>query len=501
MSYQLANFIAEASKPKLYHWTNLTDSSEDWVAHNIRLDALLTAAGCMTVWHRLIQLPLLLPIPAEPQLPAGVLLAAPTAAQMTTHTYQVSNYKLQRESYDRIVKVHEKAEENAEKAFNKYPELHAYNSKLTTGVLSIQAERREAALKLVADLAGFGFTYATAQALIALNAPADAAVIAILTPLVNQYPAIINDATNVSILYAAQDWVEREFAPGKVEQRAMYADQFAKLRDFDVPEGASECIRRFITTLGYLEKSGGALPTQAIEDAVKKTFTSKNYAVWIKDMGMETLRLTPPAERKHSWQLVIRDIGLLVTREPETDEFRVVGGRKRTAAQAEFAEREIVAENPWYDSQRSRKRIPMQPSHPGTRARGAGNQIRHNQMIEREYAAEDARDRAKAEQTKWVPRNVRFAPDHYGPGAETRPRNDAEAAGHCWRCWSTNHFAIDCHSERCNKCTAPIKGGVVHNARICSAPRNAGAGRGGARGRGDARAGRGNRGGRGGRDN
>ena len=54
-----------------------------------------------------------------------------------------------------------------------------------------------------------------------------------------------------------------------------------------------------------------------------------------------------------------------------------------------------------------------------------------------------------------------------------------------------------------SECTAPIKGGTVHNARICSAPRNAGAGRGRGRGRGrdDARAGRGNPGGRGGRGN
>jgi hypothetical protein len=311
------------------------------------------------VWNRLIQRPLLLPIPAEPLLPLGVPLAAPTAAQMATQTYQIANYKIHRESYDRIVKVHDKAEENAEKAFNKYPELHTYNSKLTTGILSIQAERREAALKIVADLAGLGFTYDTAQACITTNAIADAAVIALLTPIANAYPTVIDAATNVSILYAAQDWVEREFAPGKVEQRAMYADQFAKLRDFDVPEGANECIRRFITTLGYLEKSGGALPTQAIEDAVKKTFTSKNYAVWIKEMGMETLRLTPYAERTHSWQLVIRDIGLLVTRDPTADEFRAGGGKKRSAVEAGFVEQYIASE-PWYDTQRRWTRGPRQ---------------------------------------------------------------------------------------------------------------------------------------------
>ena len=201
MSYQLANFIAEAAKPKLYHWTNLTDSSEGWIAHNIRLDALLTAAGCMTVCNHLIQLLLLLPIPAEPQPPLAVLLVAPTAVKISQHSYQVSVYKLLRESYDRIIKVHEKAEENAEKAFNKYPELHAYNSKLITGILDIQTERREAALKVAADLGGFGFTYQTAQALITLNAPADAAIIAVLTPIVNAYPVIIDTATNVSILY------------------------------------------------------------------------------------------------------------------------------------------------------------------------------------------------------------------------------------------------------------------------------------------------------------
>ena len=130
--------------------------------------------------------------------------------QISQHSYQVSVYKLLRESYDRIVKVHEKAEENAEKAFNKYPELHAYNAKLTTSILDIQVERREAALKVAADLGGFGFTYQTAHALIALNAPADAAIIAVLTPIVIAYPAIIDAATNVSIFYAVHDYIERE---------------------------------------------------------------------------------------------------------------------------------------------------------------------------------------------------------------------------------------------------------------------------------------------------
>jgi hypothetical protein len=56
------------------------------------------------------------------------------------------------------VKVRKEAEENAEKAFNEWPELHTAHSKLMTGVLRIQAERREAALHIVGDLAGFGFT-------------------------------------------------------------------------------------------------------------------------------------------------------------------------------------------------------------------------------------------------------------------------------------------------------------------------------------------------------
>ena len=60
------------------------------------------------------------------------------------------------------------------------------------------------------DLAGFGFTYRAGQAFIVLNAVADATIIVILTSIVDQYPAIINGATNVSILYAAQDWIERE---------------------------------------------------------------------------------------------------------------------------------------------------------------------------------------------------------------------------------------------------------------------------------------------------
>ena len=59
------NFIAEASKPKLYHWTGLTDASEDWIAYHIKLDALLTAAGCKPESNRLTQLPLLIAIPPE----------------------------------------------------------------------------------------------------------------------------------------------------------------------------------------------------------------------------------------------------------------------------------------------------------------------------------------------------------------------------------------------------------------------------------------------------
>ncbi len=204
------NFIAEASKPKLYHWAGLTDASEDWIAYHIKLDALLTAAGCKPVSNRLTQLPLLIPIPEEPQPPAPIAAAAPTPHQFTTFGYEVANYKLHRDVYDRIVKVHKDAEENAEKAFNKWPELHTTSSKFLTGVLRIQAERRQAAWQIVADLAAFGFTYLTAQALIVQNDVADAAIIALLTPIVAQYPAVINGATNVSILYAAQDWIERE---------------------------------------------------------------------------------------------------------------------------------------------------------------------------------------------------------------------------------------------------------------------------------------------------
>ena len=510
MNNQLITFITEAAKPKLYHWAGLTDASDDWIAYNIRLDALLTAAGCMSVSNRLIQLPLLIPIPAEPHPPAPIAAAVPSGPQITTFGYEVALHKLNRDVYDRIVKIHKEAEENAEKAFNKWPELHTPSSKFMTGVLRIQAERREAAQEIVRDLGGFGFTYLTAQALIAANDPADAAIIAILTPIVNQYPAIIEAATNVSILYAAQDWIEREFAPGKVEQRAMYQEQFSKLRDYDVTEGAGECIRRFTTTLGYLEKSGGALPIQAVEEAVARTFTGKEYADWIKEMGMETLRLTPAAERKYTWQAVIKDIERLVTRHPELarhpelDEFR--SNKKRSAAQAGFTEQELsydprrlALERKWAAldaDQLHRRRNPVQPWHPSTRGGGARNQARRIEAIERQIALEDVREKAKAE---WLSKKVRFAPDHYGPGAEQRPRADSDTAGHCWRCWGTDHFAADCDSKRCHKCTAPIRGGVVHNARICNAPRNAGAGRG--RGRGDARAGRGSPGGRGGRGN
>ena len=88
------NFIAEASKPKLYHWTGLTDASDDWIAHQIRCDALLTAAGCKPVSNRLIQLPLLTAaaMPAEPVPPAPIGVANPTAHQLSTFNYQVALY-------------------------------------------------------------------------------------------------------------------------------------------------------------------------------------------------------------------------------------------------------------------------------------------------------------------------------------------------------------------------------------------------------------------------
>ena len=78
MNNQWMHFIAEAAKPKLYHWTGLTDASEDWIAYKIRLDALLTTAGCKPVSNRLSKLPLLIPIPEEPQPPAPIAAAVPT---------------------------------------------------------------------------------------------------------------------------------------------------------------------------------------------------------------------------------------------------------------------------------------------------------------------------------------------------------------------------------------------------------------------------------------
>ena len=500
---QMMNFIAEASKPKLYHWTGLADASEDWTAYQIKLDALLTSAGCKSVSNRVLQLPLLVPIPVEPQPPAPIAAAVPTPMEYTAFNYEVANYKLYRDVYDRIVKVHKDAEENAEKAFNKWPELHTTDSKFLTGVLRIQTESRQAAWQIGADLASFGLTYLTAQDLITQDDAADAAAIALLIPIVNQYPAVINAATNVSILYAAQDWVEREFAPGKVEQRSFYQEKFDNLRDYDEHQGAGECIRKFTETLRWLEKSGGALPIQTIEQAVARTFTGKEYQVWIKDMGMETLRLTPIADRKHSWQDVIKDIERLVTRHPELDQFRS-NNKKRSAAQAGYAgsstgitdsDRRRAAEEA---ASRNRKRNPAQPWHPATRGGGVGNRDRRAHAIELEISEQDRRDKAWEDWMESRNKRVRFASDHYGPGVEKGLRDPGEA-GHCWRCWGTDHFAADCTSNRCNKCTAPIRGGTVHNARICNAPRQPGAGRG--RGRGDARAGRGSPGGRGGRGN
>ena len=157
-----------------------------------------------------------------------------------------------------------------------------------------------------------------------------------------------------------------------------------------------------------------------------------------------------------------------------------------------MVERENLGE-PWIDKRGGRKRYPVQPDHPATRTRGAGNQGRSNQATEREIHQE----KVKREQTKWLPKTVRFESGHYGPADVSGQLKDMEDAAHCWRCWATDHWAGDCTAGRCTKCTAPIKGGVHHNARICSAPRSSGRGR----GRGDATTGRGNRNGRGGRGN
>ena len=78
-AYEVFSYVAEAVKPKLYNWSNSNDASDDWVSHGLRLATKWSALDCNTVSSRHVQMPLLLPIPAEPVHPVDIAAAAPSA--------------------------------------------------------------------------------------------------------------------------------------------------------------------------------------------------------------------------------------------------------------------------------------------------------------------------------------------------------------------------------------------------------------------------------------
>ena len=106
----------------------------------------------------------MLPVPEEPETPAPIAGAA-TSAALATFNYHVVRYKMEKEAYDKLVKIHKSAEEDAEKAFNDYSGIHAPNSIVLSGMRDIQTARKEAAVKITADLDSFGYTYEAAKEL------------------------------------------------------------------------------------------------------------------------------------------------------------------------------------------------------------------------------------------------------------------------------------------------------------------------------------------------
>jgi hypothetical protein len=454
----LLAFVAEEIKPKLYDWKSANDAADDWSTHTVRLNLKHATSDCLTVSQRHSQMKLMLPIPEEPDTPAAIVGAA-TSAALAFFNYQVVRYKIEKEAFDKLVKIHKSAEEDAEKAFNDYSAIHAPNSIVLTGMRDIQTARKEAAVKITADLDSLGYSYEAAKVLIAANAPGDAALIAVLTPICNECDITIPLSKNLSILYECQDFVKRRFAPGQPSQHSFFKKKFEGLRDRDVSAGMHEVERLFISYLKYLQMSGGPIPESSIENALDSCLTHENWRPWAEDMKMETLRETPTALRKHTWQLVLRDISLTCQGEPHKDVFRT-SLHKRTSTQAGFSSDQ----------------------------RGGGGKRGGQSWMQ----SQDARQERMEYELSLMPdqkKSVTFDDGHYGPGAAP-----GQAGIHCNRCWGVNHFFRDCQATKCLKCSASIPNGVYHNARICDQPHL-----GGGRSGGDGRGGRGARGGGAGR--
>jgi hypothetical protein len=432
-----------------------------------------------------VQIPLLIPIPAEPVLPIGFPNVVPSVLDMQRCGHYTLVYKGLKDSFDKATKIHKEANESAEKARNDYASVHAPNSRVITAHREIHRSRKAEAVRIVADLGRLGQTYEAAMVLIGVNAPGNAALIAQLQPICNLYPAIIARSTNMAILWECQDYVEHNFAPGQPSQHSYFRTKIEKLRDKDVPEGMNEVSRLFTTYLNYLQMAGGALPEKTIEDYLDAVLTHSNWRDWVDQMHMETLRQTPTVDRLHTWPLVLRDIRLKVEGDPSKDSFRFQSN-KRTATQAGYSSWEDST-----DDQSRRKKLRVQTDHTA----GRGGRI---SQAPGNPGKQPSWDRKKKEEAKY-PRNVTFE----GANETERSHYQPQAAGwndgrekHCNRCWGTDHWWRDCTAERCKKCTAPIKGGVYHDATTCT-PRVSNGGR----GRGDGRGRRGGRGGRGGRGN
>ena len=186
MSYSgqdIFSLVAQAAKPKLYNWKTCNDASDDWIPHGIAINAKWSASGCLTVANRYVQEPLLLPIPPEPVAPVGNPLIMPGPQQLKEFNYFVMVHKGLKDTFDKATKIHKEAQEGAEKAYNDFAGVHAPNSVVITRFREIQRERKAEAMRIVADLGRLGFTYEAAMVLIGVNAPGNAAVIAILQPI------------------------------------------------------------------------------------------------------------------------------------------------------------------------------------------------------------------------------------------------------------------------------------------------------------------------------
>jgi len=241
-SHEIFSIMAEATKSKLFNWTSINEAADQWIAHEISMNKKWSDSDCLTVVDRNVQIKLLIPIPAEPVMPIGDPNIVPTAVEISRFGYYTSVYKGLKDAFDKATKIHKGANDSAEKAYNDYASVHAPNSRIITAHREIHRSRKAEARGIVADLARLGYTYEAAMVRIGVNAPGDVALIALLQPICNIYLDIIARATNMSILWECQDYVERNFSPGQPSQHGYFKAKIEKLRDKDISEGMNESL-------------------------------------------------------------------------------------------------------------------------------------------------------------------------------------------------------------------------------------------------------------------